>query len=306
MENMTEESDIVTGPSFCGNCGIPVEPGARECTSCGHPVAVAGVATGGQPGTGGTVPADYLPYCRSCGVVVNWGDGHTCSRCGITPLCALHFRAADRLCFDCAEVPARFQTSVAPAGLRCGACGAAVAQGTDFCPNCGRGLAAPYAEQEYVGFWRRAGAFIVDWIILYATSVLVAVLVGIPLISGNPDLTSDDDIAVIIENFNYEFLFVFCGLYTVYGIAMTAWRGQTLGKMLLRIQVVDASGVVPPWPRVIMRELLRGLISIALFPLGLLYLWVTLDSRRRGLHDYLGGCYVVRKERGPRPPGGIV
>jgi len=82
---------------------------------------------------------------------------------------------------------------------------------------------------------------------------------------------------------------------------MTALRGQTLGKMLLRIQVVDAGGNVPPWPRAVARELLRGVISLALFPLGLLYLWVALDTRKRGLHDYLGGSYVVRKQRNAGP-----
>ena len=238
--------------------------------------------------------------------MVNWGEGHTCNRCGITPLCTLHFRALERLCFDCADARAPSRTATSPAGLRCGACGAAVAPNTDFCPNCGRAFAQARPETEYVGFWMRAGAFVIDWIIIYAASVLIAVIIGIPLISGNPDLSSNDDIAVIIENFNYRFLFVFCGLYTAYGMLMTALRGQTLGKMLLRIQVVEANGNVPHWSRVMMRELLRGVISIALFPLGLLYLWVALDARRRGLHDYIGGSYVVRKGREPRPPGGIV
>ena len=131
-------------------------------------------------------------------------------------------------------------------------------------------------------------------------------LLGIPLISGNPDFASNDDISIIVENFNYRFLFVFCGLYTVYGILMTAIKGQTLGKMLLRIQVVEHNGNVPSWHRVLLRELMRGVISVALFPLGFLYLWVTLDSRKRGFHDYLGGSYVVRKERAPTAPGGIV
>ena len=157
-----------------------------------------------------------------------------------------------------------------------------------------------------MGFWVRAGAFFIDWIVTYAASVLIALLMGIPLISGDPDLVSNDDIATIVENFNYRFLFVFSGLYTIYGMLMTAWRGQTLGKMLLHVQVVDANGNLPPWPRVILRELLRGVISIALFPLGLLYLWVASDGRKRGLHDYIAGSYVVRKGRGARPPGGMV
>ena len=99
---MTQEPDIDTGASFCGNCGTPVQAGAIVCANCGHPIPGAATGAGLDQGPSGPVPADYIPYCRSCGVVVNWGDGHTCNRCGITPLCALHFRAREqavlRLC----------------------------------------------------------------------------------------------------------------------------------------------------------------------------------------------------------------
>ncbi len=239
-------------------------------------------------------------------MVVTWGEGHTCSRCGIAPLCALHFRVDARMCFDCADAPTHSPVATSRASLRCGSCGASIGPFAEFCANCGRAVSARPTGVEYVGFWARAGAFLIDWIVIYLSSLLVAVLIGIPLISGDPDLSSNDDIAVIIENFNYRFLFVFCGLYTIYGTLMTAFRGQTLGKMLLRIQVVEANGNVPSWPRVILRELVRGVISVALFPLGLLYLWVILDAQRRGPHDYIAGSYVVRKGRGMRPPGGIV
>lgn len=303
-DKMAREPDIESGASFCGNCGTPVDPGERSCRNCGIPTGGAALGAWSAQGTGGTAPADYIPYCRSCGVVVNWGDGHFCSRCGIAPLCRLHFRAQERLCLDCAGAPAPSRTATSREGLRCGSCGASVAPFTEFCPNCGRAVSARQASGEYVGFWIRAGAFVVDWIITYVASVIIAMLIGIPLISGDPDFASNDDIAIIVENFNYRFLFVFCGLYTVYGMLMTALRGQTLGKMLLRIQVVEASGNIPPWPRVMLRELIRGVISVALFPLGLLYLWVVLDARRRGFHDYIGGSYVVRKGREARPPGG--
>ena len=77
-----------------------------------------------------------------------------------------------------------------------------------------------------------------------------------------------EDLTIAIENFNYSFLLLFGGISVAHGAVMTAFRGQTLGKMLLRIQVVDAEGNVPPWQKAILRELLRGVILMALFPLG--------------------------------------
>ena len=293
---MTSDSNPGEGPSFCGNCGTPVQAGSASCGVCGQPVAETAEQTGPSP-------ADYIPYCRSCGVGVLWGMGHTCQRCGVTPLCELHFRAETSLCLDCSAVPSYPGPTPQPSGgLHCGACGASVAPGVGFCSSCGRALAMPYAGTEYMGFWIRVAAYVVDWIVIYAASALIAALIGIPLIAGDAEQTATDDLSVIIENFNYNFLLLFCGMFTVYGILMTALRGQTLGKMLLRIQVVDAGGNIPPWPRAVARELLRGVISLALFPLGLLYLWIALDTRRRGLHDYLGGSYVVRKQRNAGPP----
>ena len=290
---MTSESGSGEGPSFCGNCGAPLQAGSAACGACGQPVTEPVEQTGPPP-------ADYIPYCRSCGVGVPWGMGHTCQRCGVSPLCELHFRVDRGLCIDCSAAPAPAYPGSTPqpvGGLHCGACGASVAPDVGFCSTCGRALAVPYAGTEYMGFWVRVAAYVIDWIIIYAASALIAALIGIPLIAGDVDSAATDDISVILENFNYSFLLLFCCAFTVYGILMTALRGQTLGKMLLRIQVVDADGNVPPWPRAVARELLRGVISLALFPLGLLYLWVALDTRKRGWHDYLGGSYVVRKQR---------
>ena len=295
---MTSDSGMGGRPSFCGNCGAPLSAGSLVCGACGQPAAEPVEQTGPPP-------VDYIPYCRNCGVGVPWGMGHTCQRCGVTPLCELHFRAETGLCFDCSAAPSYAGPAPQQAGgLHCGACGSSVAPGVGFCSNCGRALAMPYAGTEYMGFWIRVAAYVVDWILIYALSALIAALIGIPLIAGDAGQTATDDLSVILENFNYGFLLLFCGAFTVYGILMTALRGQTLGKMLLRIQVVDADGNVPPWPRAVARELLRGAISLALFPLGLLYLWVALDTRRRGLHDYLGGSYVVRKQRNGNRTGG--
>ena len=84
---------------------------------------------------------------------------------------------------------------------------------------------------------------------------------------------------------------------------MTALRGQTLGKMLLRIQVVDADGNVPPWPRAVARELLRGVISNGpCFPWDCCMCGFPWTAASAASHDYLSGSYVVRKQRSPTRP----
>lgn len=289
---MATELGPDTERSFCGNCGTAIEPGVRVCSACGEPVAE-------PPPRGEPAPRDYIPYCRNCGVGVPWGRGHTCQRCGVSPLCDLHIHPATGRCFDCADAPSYSGGAAVAGAQRCGACGMLVAPFSDFCPNCGRGLAAQFQGMEYMGFWIRLAAFVADWIFAYLVAALIAAIIGISLTSGEVDPQAMEDLTIAIENFNYSFLILFGGISVVHGAVMTAFRGQTLGKMLLRIQVVDAEGNVPSWQKAILRELLRGVILMALFPLGLLYVWVSLDSRKRGPHDYLSGSYVVRKQRSP-------
>ena len=293
---MTSDSGAGEEPSFCGNCGAAVQAGSRTCDICGQPVAGADE----QPGP---PPADYIPYCRSCGVGVPWGMGHACQRCGITPLCQLHFRADSGLCLDCAAAPVyvgRAETSYGASGLSCQACGAAVSPNADFCPNCGQAVFTTlYQTVDYMGFWIRFAAFVADRIITYLIAVLIAFAIGISRTSGESEPVPAEDISVALENINYSFLLLVWGVSVVYGVLLTGLRGQTLGKMLLRIQVVDANGNIPSWHRIVVRELLGKSVSEIVLWLG--YLWVTFDQRKRGWHDYLGGSYVVRRLRTTGP-----
>ena len=297
---MTTEGEYRSGMSFCGNCGNPLERDSRVCGACGHPVE-------NEIADAVPVPAHYVPYCRNCGIGVPWGQGHTCSRCGVEPLCSLHFQAAESLCHDCASAPSYMESEASTSGLRCGACGAAISPDAGFCANCGRAfvVAGSPDTAEYMGFWIRAGAFVIDWVAAYLAAVAVAVAIGFSITSGDADPATVDDISLALGSINYSFLLLFWGISVAHSLLMTAWRGQTLGKMIVRIQVVDADGNVPPLQRVLVREGLRAVVLLALFPLGFVYTWVGMDMRKRGPHDHLGACYVVRKPRGARPPTGI-
>jgi uncharacterized RDD family membrane protein YckC len=86
-----------------------------------------------------------------------------------------------------------------------------------------------------------------------------------------------------------------------YGIALEwAWRGQTLGKRLLRLRVMDDQGLQLQFNQIVVRNLLRFVDSLPIFYLvgGL----VCLCSRRaQRLGDYAASTVVVRNPRIPKP-----
>lgn len=117
-----------------------------------------------------------------------------------------------------------------------------------------------------MGFWVRVLAAIIDAIITGVAAAILARFIPIPFFGS---LVS-----------------------VVYYVVLTAARGQTIGKMVLHIKVVDAEGNIPNLRSVLLREVLGKVISGLAFLLG--YVWVAWDPRKRAWHDYIGGTYVVR------------
>ena len=130
--------------------------------------------------------------------------------------------------------------------------------------------ASDQASVEYMGFWIRLAASIVDSIILTIVQIILS-SIGLSVIS------------------------LFVGL--VYGVLFIGLRGQTPGKMAFGIMVVDEHGNVPGIRRAIIREIPGKLISTIVILLG--YFWVIWDPRKRAWHDHMSGTFVIRKPRGP-------
>ncbi len=86
-----------------------------------------------------------------------------------------------------------------------------------------------------------------------------------------------------------------------YFVLFTGIRGQTPGKMVAGIIVVNAEGHVPGVGVAIPREMVGKAVSIAAGGLGLA--WIAFDSRRQGWHDKIAGTYVVVKVRLPLADG---
>lgn len=87
------------------------------------------------------------------------------------------------------------------------------------------------------------------------------------------------------------------------GYAMAAewlWRGQTIGKRLLRLRVVDAQGLKLQPAQVVVRNLLRPVDALPVFYLvgGAAAL---VSARAQRLGDLAANTVVVRTRHAPRP-----
>jgi uncharacterized RDD family membrane protein YckC len=76
-----------------------------------------------------------------------------------------------------------------------------------------------------------------------------------------------------------------------YFVCFWAWRGQTPGKMAVRIKIVSFDGSRIGWGAAVMRYL-GYIISTMLFLLG--FIWVYFDTRHQGWHDKIADTFVIR------------
>ena len=151
------------------------------------------------------------------------------------------------------------------------------------------------------GFWRRAIAFFID-------NILVS-LIALGILFAAPDFWAQ-----------HYYPGYFCGYLLLVGYfyfwERPAMNGQTPGKRLLKIWLVNAEGASPSAQKVLLRSAVFSLpislnkfsipsfeswvlvpVTVILFGglLSLAYLMIFNRTDRRGWHDWLAGTYVVRQ-----------
>ena len=142
-------------------------------------------------------------------------------------------------------------------------------------------------ELEYVGFWPRVGASIID-------SILVAVIL-FPLMTWfyGGDYWLDPRLIKGPVDFLFSWI-----LPAVAIVVFWIYRQATPGKMAVSARIVDAKTGGKPTTRQLIVRYLGYFVST--IPLGLGLLWVAFDPRKQGWHDKLAGTVVVRpRNRGP-------
>ena len=137
----------------------------------------------------------------------------------------------------------------------------------------------------YQGFWIRLLAYTIDSLLL--TPVLL--LLNRLLYYTSLPLFSIFGIAILL----------YVLLDAVYEIVLTATVGGTVGKLLLGMQVTDATGQRIGFARSTGRCFAKYL-SALLLCIG--YLMVAWDEKKQGLHDKLAKTYVVAIPKTRIPP----
>ena len=111
---------------------------------------------------------------------------------------------------------------------------------------------------RFAGFWIRLLALLIDWLVLS------------PLLPLFP--------------FNYPIKLAYAALLLAF------WDGQTVGKKICGIRVIDEYGNHPDLARAVVREISKFL---SLLTLGIGYVMAGVTRYKQALHDMVGSTYVV-------------
>lgn len=140
-------------------------------------------------------------------------------------------------------------------------------------------------QLEYVGFWARVGATIIDTILL--------LLVTVPLLISiygwayfDPDQTG-----MVAGPADFLISWV---LPAIAVVLFWLFKQATPGKLAVSARVVDAK----TGNSISVGQAIGRYVAyfVSVLPLGLGIFWVALDSRKQGWHDKLAGTVVVRPQ----------
>lgn len=137
---------------------------------------------------------------------------------------------------------------------------------------------------EYVGFWKRFVATVID--------VMILTVVLTPLMLGIYGLNHFDPQRILsgqLEGGRWDWLIEL----SVAVIAILFWRfrGATPGKMAISARIVDArTGARPTTGRLIVRYIAY---IVSTLPLFIGFLWIGIDRRKQGFHDKIARTLVV-------------
>ena len=149
---------------------------------------------------------------------------------------------------------------------------------------------------NYAGFWRRFAANFIDGLVLAVVSFPINIIVGFIKAALTPAVT---DTTASLATFSMASLVGVIGSVILYAIEIAYFvyfigsKGQTLGKMAMKIKVVKVgTNEAPGYIKAFLRDIIGKILSSIVFCLG--YLWMLWDSKKQTWHDKIAGTVVIR------------
>jgi len=133
-------------------------------------------------------------------------------------------------------------------------------------------------NQNYAGAGVRFVAYLIDIMIIFVIFVVLSMVLTLLGINTNTSGFWVSAIQLVVT-----FLYV---------VIYQSSTGQTLGKKVMKIKVVNEAGAKPSAMVFFLREIIGKTISSLIFLIG--YLMILWDKRKQGLHDKIAGTFVVK------------
>lgn len=140
---------------------------------------------------------------------------------------------------------------------------------------------APAKPVEYVGFWKRVVAFLID--------TLIVLVVTVPLVLAIYGRGYGERAGGLFAGF-WDFV-IQVVLPAVAVIVFWRYRGATPGKMAISAKIVDAETLAAPSTGRLVARYFAYIVST--LPLFIGFLWIGVDRRKQGFHDKIAGTVVV-------------
>lgn len=179
--------------------------------------------------------------------------------------------------------------------MQCLKCGAQHADNASYCSACGAAFAfsqvaaTQVVYKNHAGFWKRFGAFVIDWMLLSILNgiciVFFALSFGAAIFSGS--------IGAVPFGISMAFGFIALSValnWLYYTLLESSSKQATLGKMALGIVVTDDQGRRISLARANGRywsKILSG------FFLGLGYIMAAFTAKKQALHDLIASTLVI-------------
>ncbi len=156
----------------------------------------------------------------------------------------------------------------------------------------GEGVAA---EPQYVGFWARFLAMIIDslWITVIMVLVILAIFGDDFMAATMTAPNSSAEMAAATGAGAAGSLLVQLLLPALLVVAFWVYKSATPGKMVISAEIVDAKTLGKPSTGQLIVRYIGYYISTFIFGLG--FLWVAFDKRKQGWHDKIAGTLVIKR-----------